>query len=230
MSQSKPSLLIVFVLLILAAGAVAYLFVLKPSESVPTPPPVERLSEIEVNLPDDKRAEFEQTVADLTTQITDKEAAGAYALDLYFLRANAYQRLGKLQLAFADYTVVTSGDPGNETAWNNMGDIVIDMGDPMAAEDYYKKAIEQDPSEIAYNKLYRYYTSYRMDDRTDQLIPLLKQALIDNPESSSFYVKLGRLYVAQGDIDQALSAYRQAAVLAPDSEEIKEELRKTMAL
>lgn len=228
MLKSKPSFLMLFVGVLLTVGAVVYL-VIRPADVVVTPP-VERLSEIEVNIPDDKRAKYEAQVIEYTAEITTKEAAGTYALDSYFLRGIVYQRLGKLALAYSDLQIVVAGDPGNETAWNNLGDIVMDMGDVMAAEEYYKNAIAQDPSEVAYNKLYRYYTEYRKADRDSVIPELLKQALVDNPNAASFYVKLGRWYVEHGDKDKALSAYRQAAVLSPDSEAIKQELNAVMAL
>lgn len=229
--MQKPAPLLFVVYLLLAVGVIAYAFLPSP-EVVPaqTVPVVERKMEIEVQLTETLRAEIEQQIADYTTQITERESRGEYALDLYFLRAPQYNRLGKLGLALADYQLVVSGDPGNETAWNNLGDLVVDMGDVMAAEEYYKNALQQDPSEVAYNKLYRYYTQYREEDRDQAIVLLLNQALIDNPDTVAFYVKLGRWYVEHDQKKEAVSAYQHAAILSPDSEAIRQELQSALAL
>ena len=187
-------------------------------------------TEVPTNLDAERQAKYEAEVIDLTMQIETREAAGEYVLDVYFNRAADYQRLGKLRLAFEDFEKVVAGDSTNETAWNNMGDIRIDMGDIDGAEQYYKNSIREYPTEMSYTKLYKYYLEYRMDDRQNALEPLLLEAIKTVGPTPLLYVKLGRFYIEAGDRDKAVAAYRQAAVLDPDNEAIKEELREALAM
>jgi tetratricopeptide (TPR) repeat protein len=173
----------------------------------------------------EKKAEHEADVARLTQEILDAEASGSYALHLYFERAYNLMRLGHLRAAFEDYLIVSQGDPGNETAWNNMAELMIDMGDPIAAEGYFVKAIEAYPADSTYNQLYEYYMQYRTEDRMDVIGRLLENQIAENGGSVPAYVHLAEWYLAQGNTDKALEYYRQAIQLDPENEALKEEMR-----
>lgn len=215
---------------ILISGVVVY-FTTRPAEPVA---PVDLwagyVSEVTPTLSEENKVIYEKELLTLSQQIADREAAGEYALDLYFLRGGYYQRLGFLKLGFEDYQKVVDGDPGNETAWNNMGDIRIAAGDILGAEVYYVSALEKDQSAVQYEKLYRYYTTYRASDRSAEVGALLLQAINDVTDNASFWVKLGYWYLAQGDKENAVNALRQASILNPDNQAIKEELEAAQAM
>ena len=218
-----PSKLLLVVVAVLIAGAAVYLLLPKAQE-LPSDPFAGYPTEITSQLSPEKQTQTEEEIAALTTQINDKVAAGEYALDLYFMRGGDYQRLGHLQLAFADFETVVSGDPHNETAWNNMGDILVTIGNIEPAEAFYKQAIEATPSENTYNKLYRYYTQYREDDRFEAIGPLLTEAIAAVQSKAPFYVKLGRWYLDKGDKEQAVRSFEAALELDPENQELKMEL------
>ncbi len=217
-----------FIGAVLVGGAVVYFAVSNPPTFAD--PYAGLVTEITPSISDDKKAEYEAHIAEVTAEIATKSAAGEYVLDVYFVRGGDYQHLGKLKLAFEDYQTVLEGDPENETAWGNSGDLRIAMGDVEGAEMYYKKAVEVYPAETTYNKLYRYYLQYRAEDRDAAVETLLKEAMEKVGPSVPLYVKLGRWYVEHNDRENAILAYRQAAVLDPDNQSIKDELQKALAL
>ncbi len=214
------------VVVILLAGAGVYL-ALTLNDSFEIADHYEGLTtEVErEGLTAEKRAEHEADVARLTQEIIDTDATGAYNLHLYFERAYHLSRLGHLRAAFEDYLVVSQGDPGNETAWNNMAELMIDMGDPIAAEGYFLKAIEAYPADSTYNQLYNYYMEYRTEDRMDLIGPLLQNQIAENGGSVPAYVHLAEWYLAQGNKEKALEYYRQAILLDPDNEALNDEMR-----
>lgn len=225
-----PNKLMILIVSILVAGGAVYALVRPTAPAAPVDIWAGYLTEVTPTIPEEKKMSHEQQIIELTEQINDKQAVGEYVLDLLFLRGGYYQKIGQLKLAFDDYQTVVDGDPANETAWNNMGDVRLDVGDINGAEAYYLKAIENYPGEVQYNKLYRYYSVYREDDRFEAIGPLLLQAVSDVSDSTSLWVKLGRWYVAKGDKDKAVSAFGQAAILDPENQAIKDELNEAMRM
>ncbi len=232
MKSQKILYAIVFLLVL---GGVVYGFVNKNrSEDEPavvtflTEPPQGAALEIPCDLPQENCDVYEARAAELTTEIQVAESAGEYSLHLYFERGVQYQYEGKLGLAFADLTKVTQGDPNNETAWNNLGDIIIQMGFPLLAEPYFEKAVEVFEYPTAYNRLLRYWNQYLKAERFDRIGPLLQEAINKTDSDFPYYYQLGEWNMEKGDYLNAQKAFDQAAILEPGNEDVQELLKKVL--
>ena len=176
----------------------------------------------------------EEDIAEFDLQISILQAvidAGAddYIYDEYYQIGYYQFRLGDLKAARAAYEIVVEGDPGNETAWNNLGDIFVEMGDVEGAENMYLNAIEALPSEQAYRKLVQYLETYH-PGRVEDVGGLLKQAVEDNPSSGSLWAMLAEWYVDQEDYESAVAAYNTAVELRPNNSALKSDLEEAIRL
>lgn len=185
-------------------------------------------------LTEEQIAEYEAQIEAYKLEIAEKEAAGTYVLDVYFQLGFYEYQLGLLKEAFETYTIVNEGDPDNETAWNNLGDIRIRMGDINGAEEYYLGAIENDQlSQSRYEKIYRYWDEHR-PDRHDQIGPMLELGIerisAAGGQPVSLYTKLGAWLIEEGRYDEAVEAYAQANLFDPDNMAIQEDLEAAIDL
>lgn len=223
--------LLLSIYLVLIASSVTYLAVRPASDWHPPVDPYHGLTtEVDRHLSDALTAQYKQMIADLTTQIQTAEATKQYDLDLYYNRAYNEFRLGELKEAFEDYQKVVAGDPNNETAWANLGDLRVQMGDVNGAEHYYQQYVAVYKDEISYDKLYNYYLTYRKADRSDRIEPLLKQAVIDVPESLSLLLNLADWEMQLKNYSAALDDYRQANLRKPNDPQIQADLQKAIQL
>ena len=225
-----PKLLIA-IYTVLIASSVTY-FAVRPASDwhAPVDPFFGLTTEVDNQLPPALTAKYQKEIKDLTDQMSQKETANQYDLDLYYLRAHDEFALGQLKEAFNDYQKVIVGDPKNETAWGNLGDLRIAMGDVNGAEHDYQQSIAAFPDEIAYTKLYNYYLTYRKADRADRVEPLLVQAIKDVPGNSALYVDLARWQMQRKEYDAALNSYREAVQLDPKNTDLNSEMQKAIQL
>lgn len=95
----------------------------------------------------------------------------------------AYERKGEFKAAIKEYEAAAKKNP---LAHLYLGNVYFEMKDYERAEEYYKKAIEEDPkSSDAYNNLaWLYYTIGKDLEEAERLV---LKAIELNPSKSSIY-------------------------------------------
>lgn len=91
-------------------------------------------------------------------------------------------------------------------------------GNPEAAEEHYRRALELDPTlNVAKNNLaMRYVTDNKNLDQALQLAQEITQA---DPNNANYHDTLGQVHAARGDLDAAIQALEKAAQLQPRNRE-----------
>jgi len=85
-----------------------------------------------------RQGNFEAAIADFGKSID----LCPYSVDPVLNRGVAYEGLGKLELAVADYRNVLQRDPKDPAAWNNLGNVNAKMENWDVSANAFKKAIE----------------------------------------------------------------------------------------
>jgi cytochrome c-type biogenesis protein CcmH/NrfG len=109
-------------------------------------------------------------------------------------------------------------DPSNAAFWSNLGNARRDAGDPVRAEQAYRKGLELDPrSADAANGL---GVLLVQQHRAADAIGWFERALAGSPTFIEARLNLGIAYQETGDKDRAADAYRR--VLAESGTGAKE--------
>jgi tetratricopeptide (TPR) repeat protein len=113
------------------------------------------------------------------------------------------------QLADAALTLA----PDSPDAHEVMGDLFIDVSEPEAAEDEFRKALLGDNSATLRTKLGE---ALRLQGDFDEAIIELRKAITLEPRSARAYSGLGLALRAQRNLPESTAAYQEAIRLDPD--------------
>ncbi len=72
--------------------------------------------------------------------------------DLHNLRGILYREAGQTHAARAEYKKAVELDPSFSAAWNNLGNVYLDLEKPAVAVEHYQKAIALDPEVVLYQE------------------------------------------------------------------------------
>jgi tetratricopeptide (TPR) repeat protein len=127
-----------------------------------------------------------------------------------------YNATGKYDLAVREFQRAAQTDPSNEDALGGMADAYVKLGNPVAAEATYEKAISLRPN---YWGVYSwlgtfYYDRGRYGDAVNQFRKVIELA----PLNYRGYSNLGAMYVAQGQYTEAVTSLNKSIEIRPNLE------------
>ena len=126
-------------------------------------------------------------------------------------------RQGKLKEAIKHYQEALEINPACADAYNALGVALIRKGKVDDAIGQFRKALRIDPS---YNEAERNLDiAIKSRDRIIKInnaISRLRQVIKGNPENPELYNRLGNLYKALGDLDEAIEQYQKALSIKSD--------------
>jgi tetratricopeptide (TPR) repeat protein len=204
--------LIILLTLISALSSNSFTQTQTTATSTPTP----RTAEGDIdNTPD--------PVASLRDQI--KAAATAPERNRLELKlADLLASTGHKTEALAELQLVAKSDAFDPTGFYNLGNSFARLGEPEAAIDAYRTAIEQRKGRYsrAYNNLgVLLLRAGRWDEATDALLSALKLESFRYAEAS---YNLGRVYAARGQYDLAVREWRRALAVDPEHDAARQAL------
>jgi predicted CXXCH cytochrome family protein len=97
----------------------------------------------------------------------------------------------------------------------NLGLYYANSGDPVAAEQAYRRALKLSPAFVP--ALFNLADLYRANGLDQQAQPLLQQAIDREPAAAAPQHAMGLLLVRQGHLDAALGHLERATALEPDN-------------
>jgi len=129
---------------------------------------------------------------------------------------NGYNLTGKYDLAVQEFGRAVQLDSSNEDGLRGEADAYVKLGNPVAAEAAYKKAVSLRPN---YWGVYSwlgvfYYNQARYEDATAQFKKVIELA----PANYRGYSNLGAMYVAQGKYREALAPLEKSIEIRPNLE------------
>ena len=130
-------------------------------------------------------------------------------------RAVAHKSAGRWAEAAADYTALLALMPDMPDTWFNLGLMQRRAGQPQAALEAYRQALERGvlgPEEVHLNRAVIF--SDDLGD-SDAALAELTRALAIAPYDLAALLNLGNLREDRGERDQARTAYRRALEVAP---------------
>jgi eukaryotic-like serine/threonine-protein kinase len=127
-----------------------------------------------------------------------------------------YNLTGKYDLAVQEFGRAVQLDPSNEDALRGQADAYVKLGNPVAAEAAYKKAISLRPNYWGgYSWLGAfYYSQARYADAITQFMKVIELA----PLNYRGYSNLGAMYALQGKSTEALSPLNKSIEIRPNLE------------
>ncbi|QDT35760.1 tetratricopeptide repeat protein [Stratiformator vulcanicus] len=103
--------------------------------------------------------------------------------------------------------------PGNDRAWNNLVDALIDAGEPAKALPAAKRLIQLVPENARAN--YQLGRVLRMNKLPESAIPALENSVTLAPGNAGFYLELGNAYRDSGNESQAIATFEKTIKLDP---------------
>jgi len=122
---------------------------------------------------------------------------------------------GETDLAIEQYKAILQIDPGKTKAYNNLGNAYLRKSDLAAASGYFMKALELQPG--FKDALMGLKKVEELQARYGQVSEGLEREIQADPGNPGPYLKLAALKQQQGDAEGALTAYRKALSIKPDS-------------
>jgi len=124
-----------------------------------------------------------------------------------------YQGRGQAEKAMGEYEKALSlrqyPRKGEEAAtYFNLGNLHRDLGNPDRAGFFYQRAIQVDPN--WYPALNSLAVLYERQGRMDAVLPLLRKALVVEPESSHASFNLGLFHLKNGEPEKAVPFFNIA--------------------
>jgi len=131
----------------------------------------------------------------------------AQLLPAYNNLGNIYQEQGRSHAALEQYAHALALAP-HASLYHNMGNAFLKADRQDSAQVYFRRALYLDPlMREAYKGLFKAQLS---EERLQQAIETLQEALVHWPGDQTFLLMLGESYAALGQEQQALAAYRRA--------------------
>ncbi|MFI5380236.1 MAG: tetratricopeptide repeat protein [Tepidisphaerales bacterium] len=129
---------------------------------------------------------------------------------------------GKLESAVKELDNVRAIDPNNAEADYLMGVIYQRWQKPENALKWYVQASEKNPAELAY-VLARAETLISQN-RNDEALEYLQEKLTYFENASPIRDLVGQLLLWSGKLQEAVTMFREASVLMPDDDQVREHL------
>lgn len=127
---------------------------------------------------------------------------------------NAHEA-GEINEAIKLYNEILHDTPDHIIANHNMGKIAVDLGRFDTAIQYFKTALEANPT----NSFELYFLIGVLHGKLgnfDGAIEAYTKAVAIRPDYAAAYRKLGEAFIRQSKFEKALEAYRNAAAITPD--------------
>jgi tetratricopeptide (TPR) repeat protein len=138
----------------------------------------------------------------------------------------AYRQSGRLADAIARLRVAVNLDPMFCDARINLGNALLNAGDPQAALPHYQQALALDPdSASANNNLGNLYRELR---RPTEAIAAYRRALAIDPGHARAQANIGNLLKDFGDTDGAIAAFRRSLSIEPNRPDVWSNLLLTL--
>ncbi len=219
----KPYIFIILgVLVLLTIGLGLYFF-------NPIQKPGVKLPDKARNLPAAARDIYEQKLKEaqgyLNTLDTKNPNYNNLAMNTYMFMAQQYFGLGKLDLSKQYYEKALALDNRQQQLWVGLAEVQVDAGEPAAAQETLKKALEINP-EVADIWL-RYITlSQSMGMQKQDIEQELSQALEKTKRHADILIKAAQFYEQQGNAPEALKYWKEALERDPGNALIKQEIQR----
>ena len=111
---------------------------------------------------------------------------------------------------------------GNYTAYNDLGNTLLQKGSVDEAIAHFQKALQINPhSAEAYINLGNVLIG---EGKVDEAIAHYRKALQINPDYTEAHYNLGNALFQKGSVDEAIAHYRKALQINPDSAEVRNNL------
>lgn len=124
------------------------------------------------------------------------------------------EKAGQNDVALAEYREAVRLHPQYDQAWNNLGNMLKDMGQAEEAEVCLHNALDSNPEfAAAWMNLGIVKASLQ---KTDEAEKCYRTAVIHRRKYPDAYYNLGNLYIDLNRFDDAVTAFRNATVLKPD--------------
>lgn len=133
---------------------------------------------------------------------------------LHFCLGRCYEKQGKLEDGIKEYEYFHQHSPHSVDCIFCIASACDQLGLYHKAQYYYSLAIELDSG--CYQALFNLALIAANEERDDQAISYLKQAVKVKPDFWKAWVKLAMLSFMQDNLYQALTAYRQAVAIKDD--------------
>lgn len=166
---------------------------------------------------------FRDRIAEFETMAADNETNGTRDISVILSLGNLYYTIGELETAAHWYNEILRTNPDDSPAFENLGQVQLEMGDFAGAEVSLRKAADIAAYEPTYIKLADLIEEH-FPERTNEVQGILETAIANIGQTSGLLVRLGRWYADQGMLDEAISHYQVASQLDPDDQAIKAEL------
>ncbi|MGB3534038.1 MAG: tetratricopeptide repeat protein [Microcoleaceae cyanobacterium] len=172
--------------------------------------------------------QYESTVK-LAEQILSGNPSPQQAVETHVLLGKALQGMGQTQQAMESYKAAIASQPGNITAYNNLGSCYALQKQWNNARACYQKAIQLQPDlAVAYQNLGRVWK--RMG-QPEKAADCFYQAFQIEPElgGAEEYHALGNTLLQQGKREQAQNCYCRTLDLNPDHPEAHHNLGELLS-
>jgi tetratricopeptide (TPR) repeat protein len=123
--------------------------------------------------------------------------------------AQGFVLLGDYPRAIKEYSAVAALDPQMKQVHYDTGQALIRMNRLDDAEKEFRKELLLEPSD----PLSKYHLAFTMLERniqTDEVVKLLNEAIDARPDYADAHYQLGKIYIAKGDIDNAIGQLETA--------------------
>lgn len=138
----------------------------------------------------------------------------------YINLAVIYQQMGELEKAFELCTQsLSKNSPTPEKdrmrAYNNMGNIMMDKGDPAEAVTHYQMALAAKD-----NRFSKYYLhkAFLANGRTDAAKAILEGLMLENPQDSHLMTSMGIVLAVEKRYNEAAELLQQAVDIATEDQ------------
>ncbi len=126
----------------------------------------------------------------------------------------AANEIQKFDYAIMSYKKAISINPKYEHAYNNLGIVLRDQGEPYSAIKAYEKAILNNPyNALFYNNLGALFSEL---GKSNEAIEACNKALLLKPNYAEAYNNLGAILRDQGNFSEAIEACKKAIILKPN--------------
>ncbi|HZQ14296.1 MAG TPA: tetratricopeptide repeat protein [Pseudolabrys sp.] len=166
-------------------------------------------------------------IAACTTLVNTEGGSAENRALVHLQRGAMYRRLGKFELALADFTMSIHYDPNSAYAYTGRGNAHRGLHEIDEAIADHSKAIELKPDYAeAYNNR---GNAWRDKKDNKRAIEDYDQALKLDPHYASGYYNRGNARLDDGDKAGAIADYRQALKINPNLEQASAMLRQLKA-
>jgi len=171
--------------------------------------------------------EQEQTLAEKIAVaekvVVDNEAAGTRDISKILPLANLYYQAGELETAAKWYNDILRTNPNDPPALENLAQAQIEMGAWNGAKASLERVADLEPYEPTYLKLVDLIAAH-FPEQNARIQTILESAIGNLGQTPGLLTALGDWYAANGKLDEAISHYEVARVLAPKDTTIVEKI------